>query len=85
VVTVREIVGWGVNDPGTDERAAYDFFCVYRVPSVEFQRAFEQKIGASGWYDYFYQVNISGAALSPRELLEQNVSMRAPKRQTVEQ
>ena len=43
MVTVREIVGWGVNDPGTDERAAYDFFCVYRVPSVEFQRAFEQK------------------------------------------
>ena len=43
-----------------DRRAPYDFFCVYRVPNVELQREFERQIVASGWYDYFEQVNVSG-------------------------
>ncbi|XUL93934.1 DUF6616 family protein [Streptomyces galilaeus] len=60
-----EIIGYGSNDPGTDRRAPYDFFCVYRVPDVAAQRQFEAGIAASGWYDYFNQVNISGAALTP--------------------
>ena len=54
-----EIVGWGMNDPNTDRRADHDFFCVYRVPSIEFQRAFEANINASKRHDYFVQVNVS--------------------------
>jgi haloalkane dehalogenase len=27
-----EVIAFAVNDPGTDRRAPYDFFCVYLVP-----------------------------------------------------
>ncbi|MBR0896734.1 hypothetical protein JQ616_17355 [Bradyrhizobium tropiciagri] len=76
-----EVIGWGMNDPNTDRRANYDFFCVYRVPSVEFQRAFEANISASKWHEYFEQVNISGASSAPSSLLDANVALRSPEPQ----
>jgi haloalkane dehalogenase len=79
-----EVIGWGMNDPDTDRRAPYDFFCVYRVPSVEFQRAFEANISASKWYEYFEQVNVTGASLSPAALLDATVESRKPESQRVE-
>lgn len=76
-----EVIGWGMNDPDTDRRAHYDFFCVYRVPSAELQRAFEANIHASKWYEYFEQVNVTGASLSPAALLDANVELRKPESQ----
>ncbi|WP_051341915.1 haloalkane dehalogenase [Pseudonocardia spinosispora] len=70
-----EILGFGVNDPATDRRAPYDFFSAYRVPNAELQREFEAAIAASGWYDYFEQVNVSGAALSPVGALLRNAAL----------
>lgn len=71
-----EILAHVVNDPATDRRAPYDFFCVYRVPEAGLQRAFEAGIAASGWYDYFHQLNLSGAALSPGGVLMKNVLLQ---------
>jgi hypothetical protein len=48
-----DVIAYGKNARETDRRAPYDFFCVYRVPSAEFQREAERRIAASGWYDYF--------------------------------
>ena len=31
-----DVVAYGMNSPETDRRAPYDFFCVYRVPNVDF-------------------------------------------------
>jgi hypothetical protein len=50
-----DVVAYGMNSSETDRRAPYDFFCVYRVPNVEFQREFERQVAASSWYDYFEQ------------------------------
>lgn len=76
-----EVVAYGVNDLDTDRRAPYDFFCVYRVPDVRLQRVFEAQIAGSGWYRYFEQVNISGAALSPAGTLMKNVILQPAVRQ----
>ncbi len=76
-----EVVGYGVNDPDTDHRAPYDFFSVYRVPDVGLQRLFEAGIAASGWYTYFDQINVSGAALTPAGALMKNVLLQPPQRQ----
>jgi haloalkane dehalogenase len=73
-----EVVAYGMNSVATDRRAPYDFFCVYRVPNAEFQREFERRIAASGWYDYFDQVNISGDARGVEETLLANVRMDRP-------
>jgi haloalkane dehalogenase len=76
-----EVLGYGVNDPDTDHRAPYDFFSVYRVPDAQIQRLFEAGIAASGWYNYFDQVNISGAALTPAGTLMKNVLLEPAQRQ----
>src|ERR1700752_3534471 len=67
-----------MNSPQTDHRAPYDFFCVYRVPNVEVQREFEQRVAASGWYEYFEQVNVSGDANDFEAVLLGNAKMARP-------
>lgn len=64
-----EVISWGFNDANTDRRAPYDFYCVYMTPSAEYQRGFEMEIAAAGWYEYFNQVNASGAVAAPKTLL----------------
>lgn len=73
-----DVIAYGKNACETDRRAPYDFFCVYRVPSAEFQREFERRIAASGWYDYFEQVNVSGPAEGFSDVLLGNVKMARP-------
>ena len=67
-----EVIAYGMNSPDTDRRAPYDFFCVYRV------REFERQIAASGWYDYFEQVNVSGDAQDFEAVLLGNARMARP-------
>jgi len=73
-----EVIGWGYNDLETDHRAPYDFFCVYKVPSFEFQRGFDQAVVQSGWHDLFEQVGVSGAIASVAEVLAANVALKRP-------
>lgn len=73
-----DVVGYGKNSHKTDRRAPYDFFCVYRVPSAEFQREFERNIAASGWYNYFEQVNVGGTAEDFAAVLLGNAKMDRP-------
>ena len=73
-----DVVGYGINARATDRRAPYDFFCVYRVPSAEFQREFERQVSASGWYDYFDQVNVSGDVADVAEALHGNARLELP-------
>jgi hypothetical protein len=73
-----DVIAWGMNDQATAYRAPYDFYCVYKVPSAEFQRSFDAAVEASGWYNYFEQVCVSGKALTPEELLSANVALSTP-------
>ncbi|VIO78176.1 hypothetical protein CI1B_72730 [Bradyrhizobium ivorense] len=73
-----DVIAYGMNSPATDCRAPYDFFCVYRVPNAEFQREFERQVAASGWYDYFEQVNVSGDAEDFEAVLLGNARMVLP-------
>lgn len=73
-----DVIAYGKNSHKTDRRAPYDFFCVYRVPSAELQREFERNINASGWYNYFEQVNIGGPAEDFAAVLLGNAKMDRP-------
>ena len=73
-----DVIAYGKNARETDRRAPYDFFCVYRVPNVEVQREFEQQVAASGWYEYFEQVNVSGDANDFEAVLLGNARMVRP-------
>jgi hypothetical protein len=73
-----DLIAYGKNSRETDRRAPYDFFCVYRVPSAEFQREFERQITASGWYNYFEQVNVGGPAEDFADVLLGNAKLARP-------
>ncbi|WP_145206812.1 DUF6616 family protein [Sphingobium sp. B2] len=73
-----EIIAYGFNDRDTDQRAPYDFFCVYKVPNRDIQVGFETNVRASGWLDYFEQVNIRGVAQTGYEILDANVRLELP-------
>lgn len=73
-----EVIAFGLNDTGTDRRAGYDFFCVYTLPDAGFARTLEAGIAASGWHDYFEQVQVSGTMLSVADGLAANVGLRMP-------
>ena len=73
-----DVVAYGMHAPEPDPRAPYDFFCVYRVPNVEFRREFERQVAASGWYDYFEQVNVSGDEKDFESVLLSNAKMARP-------
>ena len=73
-----DVISWGFNDTATGRRAPYDFYCVYRTPSAEYQRGFEAEIAGAGWYNYFDQVNVSGAISTPEALFGALVKLERP-------
>jgi len=55
-----EIVTWSINDPGISRRSKFDYFAIWKFPTREFSKQFEQIVEQSGWYTYFDQVNLGG-------------------------
>lgn len=76
-----EIISWGFNDIETDRRAPYDFYCVYKTASAQYQRRFEAEIAAAGWYDYFDQANVSGALSTPETMFAALVKLEPAARE----
>ncbi len=63
------IEAWGINEDATPFAAEYDFFAVTKLPSQELLDEFEAIVEGAGWYNYFDQVNVSGAAMTPDEVI----------------
>ena len=63
------IEAWGINDDKTPFVADYDFFAVTKLPTQELLDEFEAIVEGAGWYNYFDQVNVSGSAMTPDEVI----------------
>ncbi len=70
-----EIISWGENDTSTTHRAAYDFFAVWKFPSIEIKNEFEAMVEAAGWYNYFHQENVSGESTTPDVIIGKMIKM----------
>jgi len=64
-----EILSWGINENTTSQRAAFDYFAVWSFPNQEAVDAFEKLVEGAGWYNYFEQINLSGTAATPNEII----------------
>lgn len=73
-----EVLAWGFNAPEIDLRAPYDAFAVYRLPDQAMLDLLQENVRASGWYDYFDQVNVGGDAQDPPTVLGAHVALSAP-------
>lgn len=64
-----EIVTWSVNAEDTHHRADYKYFAVWKAPSVEAIKKFEEIVDGAGWHDYFDQVNLMGPQGTPEDVI----------------
>lgn len=70
-----QIISWGLNDSTTSNRTDYDFFGVWSFPDETMARDFEKMVEGAGWYTYFDQVNASGTAQSPQEVIAKLIQL----------
>jgi hypothetical protein len=52
-----------------DRAGDWDLFAVWSAPDEQTLRLLQEKVAASGWYDYFEQVNVAGEAVPLEELI----------------
>ena len=64
-----EIITWGINDSDTSHRLEHDFFAVWKFPTTDLTKTFEDTVEGAGWYNYFEQVNMKGSPASPNDII----------------
>ena len=70
-----EIICWSNNEKDTTHRADYDFFAVWKFPTIEIQKEFEALVEAAGWYNYFRQENVSGELSTPDAIIGKMIEL----------
>ncbi len=68
-------LGWGANDADTPHRLDQTYVAVWQAPSAEAIAALEGGIEASGWYDYFDQINLRSDLRPADEIMDEHVAM----------
>lgn len=70
-----EIISWGAVDDNTHNKVDYDFFGVWKVPTVALAREFEDLVEGAGWYNYFEQVNAMGDHQMPQDVIPKIIEL----------
>ena len=70
-----ETLAWSLNDPDTSHRADWNYFAVWKFPSLEASHAFENAVEQSGWYDYFEHKNMRGKWETPEAVIGQHMAL----------
>jgi hypothetical protein len=73
-----ELLGFAVTDADAPYGTDYPYMAVWRVPSLELARHFESSVQATGWHDYFEQVNARGELQPPAQVLDHMARARTP-------
>lgn len=68
-------LGWGRVAPSGDHPSGYDWFAVWEIPSPELVDAFFAGVAASGWYDWFEQVNVTGELRAVDAVLDEHLAL----------
>lgn len=68
-------LGWGTIESDTPLRTDHDFVAVWQAPSKEAITMLEAGVEASGWYDYFDQVNARAELHGPEVVIGAHITM----------
>ncbi len=63
------LIASAINENTTEEKLDYDYMAVWQLPNKALSDELEQGVKKVGFYDYFEQVNFSGSAIGPEELV----------------
>jgi hypothetical protein len=64
-----EVVGFASNDGDTSHSSGYDFLAVWKMPSKDVARRFEDFVETSGLHEYYEQVNTRGQMMEMEEVV----------------
>lgn len=64
-----ELIGFAANDADAPHRADYDWMALWRMPTQDLARVFEDAVESSGFHDWFEQVNARGVLIAPEAAL----------------
>ena len=70
-----ELIGWSLNDSETPYGADYRYIAVWKMPSQDAVRQFEQVVEQTGWHRYFEQVNARGKLVSPDPVIANMIKL----------
>ncbi len=56
------IVSMNENNHDTIQRAGYDFFVIWTIPTDELANAVQKLMVSEGWFKYFDQLNLKGGS-----------------------
>ncbi len=70
-----EVVAWGKNDKTTSHRGNFDFFAIWKFPTLDMKKEFEAVVMEAEWYTYFHQENVSGAITTPSEIISKLIAL----------
>ena len=70
-----QIDAWGENKNQSNHKADYDFYAITKFPNEEVLKGFEEMLEASGWYNYFTQINVSGKGTSPEAIIGKMIEL----------
>jgi hypothetical protein len=69
-----ESIAWGENEAdGT--RQEWQFFAVWRFPTIEQAHAYAAALDAHDWSHYFHTIQIVGAPKTPFDVLTKHVTL----------
>jgi hypothetical protein len=68
-------LGWGSIEPSHDHPSGYDWFAVWQLPAAELVEIFLGGVAASGWYEWFDQINIVGELRNPDSVLDEHLRL----------
>jgi hypothetical protein len=69
-----EVVGLANNDSDTPHSSGYDFLAVWKMPSKDASRRFEEFVETSGLHEYCEQVNTRGQVLDMEQVVITHVN-----------
>ena len=73
-----ELIGFAVTDADAPHGTDYPYMAVWRVSSLQAVQEFEAQRQASGWHDYFEQVNARGELQPTAQVLDHMARAETP-------
>ena len=73
-----ELIGFAVTDADAPHGTDYPYMAVWRLASLQTVQEFEGLRQATGWHEYFEQVNARGELQAPTHVLDHMARAQTP-------
>ena len=73
-----QLVGFAVTDADVPHGSDHPYLAVWRMPTLDLVREYEQAVEATGWHAYFDQMNARGSLQTAASIREHMTRAQQP-------